>query len=85
MYVFKSFCAKPDIRFMISFNLVGEPVAKLQLYLFFATILSQFTVAKAVGEDEKPRPVPGRQEAGLVVSPKPFKMRFIPRQQTALD
>ncbi len=57
----------------------------MQLYLFFTAILSKFTVGQAVGTDGKPIPVPGRKEIGLVVSPKPFKMKFIPRQQTIFD
>ncbi len=57
----------------------------MQLYLFFTAILSKFTVAQAVGTHGKAISVPGRKEIGLVVSPKPFNMRIIPRQQRTYD
>ncbi len=67
-----------DIYFLII--LLGEVVAKMELYMFLTAILSKFTVAKGNGWDNKSGSELERIQIGLAVAPKPYPMRFIPRK-----
>ena len=55
---------------------LGEVLAKMELYVFFATILSRFVLLPA--SDDAPRPTTD-PIMGFTLSPKPFEMRFVSR------
>ncbi len=55
---------------------LGETLAKMEFYVFLATILSKFDLVKERDNDELCyNPI-----QGIVCTPAPFKMKFIPRQ-----
>ncbi len=54
---------------------LGEQLAKMSLYVFFTGILTRFNLEKAHPEDQpSTKPI-----EGLITSPRPFKLRFIPK------
>ncbi len=55
---------------------MGEPLARMSLYLFLTGILSNFNLAK-VSEDDKPSL---ERVFGATMSPHPYELRFIPRK-----
>ncbi len=55
---------------------LGEALAKMQLYLFFTGLMTRFRVEKSHPEDDLTlQPIEGG-----VMTPQPFKLRFISRQ-----
>ena len=55
---------------------LGETLARMELYIFFTAILSRFSLTKARDSDVYDHePI-----MGTTMSPKPYKMKFIPRK-----
>ncbi len=55
---------------------LGETLAKMSLYLFFTGILSYFNL-KMESENDY---ISSKSSAGVVLSPLPYKLRFMPRE-----
>ncbi len=78
-YLDKSGAFKPHPR-VIPFGVgrrrcLGEVLARMELYLFFTSILSRFKLEKAnPGDYLTTEPI-----EGAVLSPSPYKLRFTPR------
>ncbi len=54
---------------------LGEQLARMSLYVFFTGILTRFNLEKAHPKDQpSTKPI-----EGLVTSPQPYELRFIPR------
>ncbi len=55
---------------------LGETLAKMSLYVFFTGILTHFTLVKENEDDY----ISTKPSVGAVLSPQPYKLRFIPRE-----
>ncbi|XP_048728893.2 steroid 17-alpha-hydroxylase/17,20 lyase-like [Ostrea edulis] len=59
---------------------IGEVFAKSRIFLFLSTLMQSFTILEP--EDcELPDFLPKNMESGLLMQPKPYKVRFVRRKQ----